>query len=369
MRILYVIDNLEFGGGERVFLQLASSLKDRHRIYVAANNDGKLAQELQNLKIELIPIDMTRRFACKPIRQISRIVRKKKIDIVHSQGARADFFARIGARTARSPKIVCTVAMPLEGFDVGSLRKKVYSLLDCFSSHFVQRFVVVSDALEKSLTVGRGIAAWRVVRIYNGIEVEKYCPGIAETDLRSQWGIDPAAPLIGAIGRMVWQKGFQYLVEAAAQILRHTPRARFVLVGEGPLRQDLKGLARKLKIDNGITFTGFRSDIRSILSAVDIVAAPSLLEGFPMATLEAMAMAKPVVATQIQGITEQISDGKEGILVPPKDAGALAAAILKLIKDKALSTAVGLAARSKVERSFAIGKMVQETEKLYLSLQ
>ena len=115
-------------------------------------------------------------------------------------------------------------------------------------------------------------------------------------------------------------------------------------------------------------FTGFRLDIREILSTVDILVIPSLLEGFPLITLEAMAMAKPIVATQIIGINEQISDGLEGILVPPKNPKALGAAVLSLLHDRKLALRLGAGARSKVESCFSVEKMVRETEKVYLSV-
>ncbi|MBU4345581.1 MAG: glycosyltransferase family 4 protein, partial [Desulfobacteraceae bacterium] len=122
------------------------------------------------------------------------------------------------------------------------------------------------------------------------------------------------------------------------------------------------------KVADKIIFTGFRSDIKEILSAIDILVTPSLLEGFPMVILEAMAMAKPIVATNIDGITEQITDGVNGILVPPKDPSALAKTVVRVLNDKELARTMGLSAREKVKQEFSVEKMVAETEKVYLSL-
>ena len=365
--ILLVIDGLEFGGGERVFLQLASGLKDRYQVFVATIPGGKFADELKTLRVESFPVNMTRQLAVKPIYQLRDIIRHNEIDLVHSQGARADFFARIAARIADAPHILCTVAMPVEGFDVSPLRKKIYRLLDQLSARYVKRFIVVSGALERALVEERGIPTHRVVKIYNGIEVNEYHPTQMKTGMRDQWGVARSAPLIGAIGRMVWQKGFEYFIQSAPNILEVIPEARFLLIGDGPLRADLEGLARELNIHDRVIFTGFRSDIPELLSAVDILVVPSLLEGFPMIMLEAMAMAKPIVATQIEGITEQISAGEDGILVPPKDPNTLAAEVLRLAQDKELSSRLGAAARRKVERCFSVEKMIKETEKVYLS--
>lgn len=366
--ILYVIDGLEFGGGERVFLQLATALRERYKIFVATNNGGKFAQELNKLDIKISSVDMSRQLTLKPICQIRDIILQNRIALVHSQGVRADCFARIAGKIAYSPHILCTVAMPVEGFDVTSLRKRVYRFIDQLSENYVDRFLVVSNALKQSLTLGRGISSERVVRIYNGIELNKYQPNLKINKLRDEWGIPYTEPLLGAIGRFVWQKGLEQLICAAPEILAALPNAWFLVVGEGPLRSNLQALARELNISDRIIFTGFRSDIREILSSLDILVIPSLLEGFPLITLEAMAMAKPIVATQVAGINEQISNGVEGILVPPKDPKALGAAVLSLLQDRKLASRLGAAARNRVESCFSVEKMVRETEKVYLSV-
>ena len=366
--ILFVIDGLEFGGGERLFLQLASKLRDRYHFFVATDSGGKFAHELRNLDIEVFSLNITRQLALKPFYQIRNIIRHKEINLVHSQGARADFFSRLAGRRARVPHIVSTIQMPVEGFEVGFLRKMIYRLMDQFSERYVDRFIVVSESLRKTLTEGRGISDERVVKIYNGIELDQFHPDLKRSNLRKQWGISAEGPVIGAIGRLVWQKGFEYLIEAIPKILQDFSQAKLLLVGEGPLRHELEGLARELDVDTRVIFAGFRSDIQDLLSMIDILAVPSLLEGFPMITLEAMAMAKPIVATQIEGIVEQISDSDEGILVPPRDTEALASAILRLIKDRELGNRLGVAARSKIERYFSIDTMVKETETVYLSL-
>ena len=367
-KLLLVIDGLEFGGGERVFLQLAAGLRDRFEVSVASMPGGTFEQQVKELGISFYPVDMSRRFSLKPICRIKVIIRKNKIDLVHSQGARADFFARIAGRLAGLPRIFCTIAMPVEGFDLEPLQKKIYRFIDGLTERYVERFIVVSDSLKQILIKSRRISAHQIVRIYNGIELDQYHPDAGYVNLRKGWGIPQNVPLIGAIGRMVWQKGFKYLIEAIPAIVLNVPEAMFLFVGDGPLKKELEDLAESLKVKEKIIFTGFRSDIKDILSAVDLLVVPSLQEGFPMITLEAMAMAKPIVATKIDGITEQITDGVNGILVPPKDPFALAKAAIRVLNDKKLATTIGLSARKRVEQEFSVEKMVAETEKVYLSL-
>jgi glycosyltransferase involved in cell wall biosynthesis len=367
-KILFVIDNIEFGGGERVFLQLVTGLRDQFQVFVASMPGGTFHEGLNNLGLSMFPVDMTRQFTWKPIRQLKNIIKKEKIDLLHSQGTRADFFTRVAGKLSSVPHIICTVTMPVEGFDVGPVRKGIYRLADRLSERYVDHFIVVSDHLRNTLIESHGLSPESVTRIYNGIELDRYHPHTKPVNLRDQWNIPQDVPLIGAVGRMVWQKGLKYLIQAIPVILQVNPEVRFLFVGEGPLRPDLESLAHQLNIQDRIAFIGFRSDIEQILSAIDILVIPSLLEGFPMITLEGMAMSKSIVATKIQGIVEQISHEEEGLLVPSQTPEQLAVAVLRLIQDKEFSYRIGANAKKKVETCFSAQQMVRETEKVYLSL-
>jgi len=367
-KILFVIDGLEFGGGERVFQQLAIGLKERFGIFIAATPAGKFEEGIKKINVKFYPVDMSSRFYLKPIQQLKGVIENEKIDLMHSQGARADYFARIAGRNIRSLHNVCTVAMPVEGFDVGPLRRMIYRKIDSFTEKYVEKFIVVSDILKQMLVQKRGIPAGRTMRIYNGIELEHYCPDTGNGQARRELGVSDDVPLVGAVGRMVWQKGFEFLIRAIPEVVQAVPDAKFIFVGDGPLKDQLIVKSEQLNVRSRIIFAGFRSDLKEILSAMNLLVIPSLLEGFPMVTLEGMAMAKPIVATKIDGINEQITSGESGILVPPRNPIALAEAILKLIHDKELSKRLGRSARNKVEKEFSVEKMIAETEKVYLSL-
>jgi len=360
--ILFVIDGLEFGGGERTFLQLIRGLPcERYGIQVATNPEGDFFKLLTGMGIDVVPLDLKKRVNIKNIKRLSKIIRGRKINIVHSQGGRADFYARIAARRLKPKvKVVNTVAMPVKGYDVGSLRKGIYRFFDWFSERYVDRFIVVSEVLRETLLGGHKIQPDKVIKIYNGIELDEYRPnskevrnpseghvaqrGRQKSEVRGEFGLSKDVPVIGAIGRMVWQKGFEYLVRAIPEIVSEIPDLKLLFVGDGLLKQELEALSEELRVRDNVIFTGFRSDIKEILSAVDLLVVPSLLEGFPMVTLEAMAMVKPIVTTNIDGITEQITDGVNGILIPPKDPSALAKAVIRVLNDKELARSMGLAA-------------------------
>lgn len=366
--LLYVIDNMEFGGGERVFLQLASALRDHFKVFVAASPGGRFEEGLSGLGIRLIPVDMRQRPSFKPISELVRIIKEKKITLVHSQGGRADFFARVAGKMARVPYIVSTVAMPVEGYDVGRWRKAVYNFLDRLTERYVDRFIVVSEVLKETLIKGHKIPPHKVVRIYNGIEIGQYRHDATYADLRKEWGVPSHVPLIGAIGRLVWQKGLTHLLQAMPLVFQEYPDTRLILVGDGPLQEDLRDQVRDLGIEASVFFVGFRIDIPAVLAALDLLVVPSVLEGFPMTTLEAMAMAKPIVATDINGIREEIHNGKTGILIPPADPQALAEGIKQMLKDRTQAKNLGTEARKHVEEMFDIKQQVALHEEVYEEL-
>jgi len=371
IRILFVIDGLEFGGGERTFLQLIRGLSsERYGIHVATNPEGDFSKILTEMGIDVVSLDLKKRVSIRNIKRLFEIIREEKIDIVHSQGGRADFYARLAAKMLKPKvKIVNTVAMPVKGYDVGTFRKGVYRFFDWISERYVDRFIVVSEVLKETLLSSHKILPGIVIKIYNGIELSEYHPDNSDESfkrIRKEYSIGEDVFLIGAVGRMVWQKGFEYLIECFPEVVKTYPDAKILFVGDGPLGKRLEALSKEFRVKDHLIFTGFRSDIRDILAAVDLLIVPSLLEGFPMITLEAMAMAKPIVATNIDGITEQITDGENGILVPPRDPTALGNAIIRVLGDRKSAQQMGTAARGKVEQEFSVEKMVSETEKVYL---
>jgi len=370
--ILYVIDGMEFGGGERVFAQLINGLPDgRYALALASSPQESFYRAISKAQVQVHSIDFSKRYNPTIFFKLVKIIRGKRIDIVHGQGGRAEFYARLACGFTKTARYVSTIAMPVEGYDIGGLQKKIYRSLDRFSERYVDRFIVVSDTLKAVMVDHHGIPADRVVRIYNGIETDIYNPDVQadqRNKIRSEFGLAVSVILVGAIGRMVWQKGFDTLLRSIPEVIGQLPQIKFLLVGEGVLRASLEDLSRKLGIEKSVVFTGHRHDIHSILAALDIIVVPSVLEGFPMITLEAMAMKKPIVATRIDGAIEQITDGKEGILVPPQNPAELGQAIMRIAGDPVLSYALGKAAQQKVRAQFSVHQMIRETMSVYEAL-
>lgn len=373
IRILFVIENSSFGGGERAFAQIINGLdKEKFEVYVVCLPDGLFVEKIKNTA-QIIPLDLRNRFNLLNIFLLAKVIKGKKIDIVHSQGARADFFTRLAGRLAKVSKVVSTVAMPVEGFDVGFFKKGIYIVLDRYTEKFVDKFVVVSDALRKRLIEKHRIPSEKVSLIYNGVEINSdtgYRIPDARKKIIQELQIPENTMLVGTIGRLVWQKGLPYFIEAIEIIETRykIPDTGYLIVGEGNLERSLKLKVESLKLDNKIIFTGFRKDVKEILAALDIFVLPSIREGQPIILLEAMAMAKPIIATNIEGVNETVIDGETGILVPPKNPQALAEAILRLTQDKELRKKMGLAGRKLVEEKFDIREIVKQHEQLYFTL-
>jgi len=371
IKILFVIDGLEFGGGERVFVQIIKGLPtERYEVHAASYGEGVFRTELPG-SVTFHPLDFRRRTNPGILFNLLKLMKETEIHIVHGQGARAEFFARIASRLCHVPAYVSTVAMPVEGYNVSPSLRTIYEVLDHATERFVTRFLVCSSALERLLAEDHGIHEEKIVKIYNGIEWREYEPAKlskVRQEVRTRLGVGEMNPLIGAIGRLVWQKGFLFFLRAIPHITQRVPEARFLLVGDGPLRQVLEEEAKRLKISNRITFTGFTTEAKTFMSAMDVIVIPSLREGFPMVTLEAMALEKAIVATEIDGIDEQIRSGKEGILVPPQSPEAIARAVVSLIKGEEDALKLGRAARERVKKEFSVEKMIDETRKVYEDL-
>ncbi len=371
-KILFVIENIFFGGGERAFSQIIRGLdKEKYEVYVVCSKSGEFIEKIKS-SVEIIPFKFRNGLSVARIHKLAKIMKEKGIQIVHSQGGRADFFARIAAKIAKVPAVVSTVAMPVEGYDVGLLKKAIYVVLDRFSERFVDKFIVVSEALRMRLVRKHLIPHKKVIKIYNGVEVNPDVESEIE-DVRNkimhEFMIPQNTVLVGTIGRLVWQKGLPYFIQAIRHIANSkwqmVDKIKYLIVGEGKERKNLELKIKKLGLSSRVIFTGFRKDVKEILSALDIFVLPSIREGQPIILLEAMAMSKPIVATDIEGVNETVVDDLTGILVQPKDSSALAEAIVSLLKDSKKAQEMGQMARKAVEEKFNIEDKIKQHEQLY----
>jgi glycosyltransferase involved in cell wall biosynthesis len=367
-KILYVIDNVEFGGGERGFLQLIKGLHNKFAISVAGQEGGVFYEELEALGIQFFNLEMSPQLSINRLLTLKNFIRQKSFDIIHGQGSRAEFYARVASKLAGNNYYVSTIQAPVDKFDTGLIKKNIYIFLDRLSDKLVKKFIVVSDELAEILAMAHKIETDKIIKIHNGIEVDRISPQNSYADFRKKYEISADIPLIGAIGRLIWAKGFPYLIEAFESVYKIISNAKLIIAGDGPMREELENHAKKIGLNESIIFAGFVKDIPSLINNIDVLAIPSLSEGLPMVTLEGMALAKPIVATGLPGILEQIENNNTGLIVPPKNSETLGDSLIDLLVNKEKALKLGRNARTYVVNKFSVETMIAKTEKVYNEL-
>ncbi len=265
----------------------------------------------------------------------------------------------LAARSAGVKRIVFTA----HGWPFHESRSPLW-LLIAWAGSVATAFL--SDAIIAVSAKDRGASPtpWKTRLIRNGIPEIAFMPrdaARAEIELRAGRLVPKNAPWIGVVAELTKNKGVRYLIDAVTRV----PSACFIVVGEGELRQELETLSRRRGLEGRVFFVGAMENAARILRAFDVFALPSLKEGLPYAVLEAMVAGLPIVATRVGGVPEEIEDGRSGIVVPPRDARALAKALERVIEDPALAGKLGDLARARVAEHFSLKRMVAETERVY----
>lgn len=274
-------------------------------------------------------------------------------------------FAILAAKLAGVPLIVTTNHLP-------TLSPASYTWRGQWVLRLAQRCVdltIVESDVNRQTALNRyRLDPAKTVSVYHGIELQRFDRSFDRQAIRQTLGLSHQQAVIGTVGRLTPQKAHHIFLEAAA-IVKHTlDHVKFLIVGDGELRQELERRARQLGLAEHVLLTGYRRDIPELLSVFDVFVLSSLYEGLPLSILEAMAMAKPVVATRVDGVPEAVVDGETGLLVPPNDSAALAEAICFVLQNPWRAQAMGQAGRRRVEAMFRQEMMVAQTEQLYLRL-
>jgi glycosyltransferase involved in cell wall biosynthesis len=296
--------------------------------------------------------------------QLSRVLRRERVSILHAHGAKAGLVGRLAAVSARTPVVFFTVHNSVFYAEWPAYKKGFLALAEKALARYTCRIITVSEALRQELIAREGLKPEHVVTVYNGINPEEFQVAEPREALRRRLGLPVEAPLVGTVTRLVPQKGLCYLIEAAA-LFPPEERPVFVVVGDGPLRAELRELADKSGVSSRFVLAGVRRDVPLILGALDLLVLPSVTEGLGLILLEAMAASLPVVATAVGGVPEVVLDGETGVLVPPGDPAALARAIADLLRVPERARRLGAAGRERVARLFTVERMVGQISALY----
>jgi len=228
----------------------------------------------------------------------------------------------------------------------------------------MDRLIVVSRAIEEKIRE-EGRRGVPVSLIYNGVDLQRYNHQQPCCTLHDEYSIPEDAPIVGVVARLEAEKGHRTLLDAWPDVLAAQPRAWLLIVGEGSERDALEAQAASLGIAERVVFTGRREDVPAVTAALDVSVLPSYREAQGLSVLEAMALSRPVVASKVGGIPEMIDDGVSGLLVPPNDCEALAAAIVRLLSDHPLADVIARRGHDMVHERFCIEKMVTSVESIY----
>ncbi|HSK09664.1 MAG TPA: glycosyltransferase family 4 protein [Vicinamibacterales bacterium] len=300
------------------------------------------------------------RFDPTTLPALLRVIDRKRIDVLHLHGYGATTFGRAAGALRRIPTILHEHANLT---DTPWFQK----IVDRSLEPFTDLAIAVSQSTAEFVIGPRRVPARKVRVVYLGAPLEEFSrprPAESVAETRREIGGAPGDVTIGTITRLHDSKGNEYLLEAARRVIDQRPHARFFLAGEGPLRSDLEARAAALKLGDRFVFLGFVRDVARLLSAFDISVFPSLWEGTPLTAFEALAAGKAIVATDADGLLDVLTDGRDALIVPKRNAAALAERLVGLVDDPAERARLAANARVTGER-YDIGAFVRKMERLY----
>ena len=356
-RVLQLLATGGTGGAQESYTGLLLRLdRTRYEVRAVSLSAGSAVQRLRRLGVAIEVIDEPDDEVA--VRELAAYLRRHEIDLVHSHMYRAEVLGTRAAVAAGTPVIVATVhsSRVRSPEDVATLA--------ALSRH-MDRLIVPSDSIEAKVRAEGRSARFAVIP--NGVDLERFSAPAPPCALRSEIGMPRGARLVGVVARLEAEKGHRYLVDAMSRIQSAVPSAWLAIVGEGSTEAELRAQAAALPSParERVVFTGRRDDVAAVTADLDVAVLPSLREAQGISVLEAMARRRPVVATAVGGIPEVITDGVDGLLVPPADPAALADAITRLLTDDGLRRRIAEAGYATVVERFSIDAQVRRVEALY----
>jgi glycosyltransferase involved in cell wall biosynthesis len=369
LRALHFRSTFTFAGPERGLLTLAAPLRAHgidgriiayYRRRPPEPPVHRLVEEGRREGLDVQQWEDSSWFSWRTVRRLARELAGGGYDLLVSHDHKANLIGRLAARRARTPCLAVA-----HGYDLSLRRMHLYRRLDLLTLRRFARVVAVSDSVRREL-VAAGLRAERVAMVPTAIDVARFADHavIRSADWRRRWA-EPGAPVVLTVGRLYRQKGLEDFVEAARHIHRALPGVRVWIVGEGVLRERLAARIRSLGLEDVVTLLGQQDDVAAVMAASDVFVSPSLGEGLSNALLEAMALARPVVATRVGGTPEVVQEGETGWLVPPRQPEALARAVLGVLGDPDGAARVGARGRAFVATRFSSQSVAPRMAEVY----
>lgn len=355
IRFLFIDTERHWRGGQEQLLTLLRGLTGRgHDVHLVCHPRGLLEQRARQAGAVVHPMAIRREFGLLAFLRLRAVIRRTGADILAFNTPRAILLGNLASRrsSVKARIVFRRVNFPLRSNRV--TRWKYTWGIDCI--------VAISESIRQQLLAG-GIPQHLIHMIYEGLDLACYPERPVERPARADDRL-----VVGTLASLSPEKGLPYLVKAAAMASNAGAKLRFVIVGDGPCRRELEDQVRAEGVQEIFELVGFQSQVSRYLRAFDIFVLPSLSEGLSSAILAAMASSLPVIATDVGGIPELIRHGHNGLLVPPGDAQALAAAILRLSVHPDEAREMGSRSRALMEEKFTLERKIAETEKLCYAL-
>jgi len=365
IKILFIVNGFAIGGGELKVLDLVKGLNLWHKdefepVVCSVGQSGPLYEKFSNLGVKIVVFNKKRSFDFSLIKKVAQLIHEEKADIVHTTLFYADVIGAVAARIAGVKKIISWEAVT-EHYELRHLiAYRIASIL-------YTKSVAVSKAIEKKVQNEYKVPKRKTMTIHYGVDLSRFYP-CADFELRKSLGFRREDIVFGTVARFTKQKGHRYLIKAAHSVIKRNKSAHFVLVGDGPLREEIEIMIKDLGIEKHFHLLGFRTDVDRLLNSFDVFVLPSLYEGLPNAVLEAMAAGLPVIATAVDGTPEAVLQNETGLLVCPENSDVLAEAILKLCNNKKMMKKYGESGRIRAEEYFSWQREVGQFVSLYKNI-
>jgi glycosyltransferase involved in cell wall biosynthesis len=365
LKVLECIRQGQIGGGESHLLSLVEQLdKDRFEPVVLSFTDGPMITRLQEMNIPVHIIPTTKPFDFTKWKEVKSLLLKEKVDLVHAHGTRANSNVLWAARSLGIPVIYTVHGWSFHP-DQGKIVRTIRIMGERYLTSKSDLNISVSASNQK--TGKDHLGTFNSIVINNGIDLKKFDPAKPRKNIRAELGIPEDVPLILFIARFTSHKQPLTLIRAFAAALRDNGNMHLLMVGDGDEKETAVSLVQQLKIESNITLEKFRQDVPDVLAAADIFVLPSLWEGLPIGLLEAMAMGKAIIASEVDGTSEIIRHNENGWLVSTSDLEAnLTKALVSLSKNKAQQKYFEQHAMATVNERFNAVNMTRQIEEIYL---
>jgi L-malate glycosyltransferase len=359
LKVLRVVIGLNQGGVQQAVLNLFKGL-DRQKfepVACAIENTGAIGEEIEAAGFEVIVLGYKKQ-PLRTIYALFKLMRERKIDIVHASSYHPSFYARIAGLLAGVPVLISHehVVFAHKRWPRVVINKLLAPFTDCFLS--------VGHAVARQVIAWYGYPEAKVKIIHNGVDTSHFVPPACREEARQKVGLDPRQPVVGMICRLDPEKGHRFFF-AAVKELHGRFDAQWLVVGMGRGEAQVMQEAKERGVDHIVRFLGMRRDVPDLLAAFDCYVLPTLQEGFPNSIIEAMSVGCPVVVSDFPGNLEVVSDGINGLVAPMGDSVALARHIEALLANSGLRTRLGMEARRHIAENFSIKQNVNKTAALY----